>query len=53
MFAAVALLATMIITVAMFELTVNNRRLRARPPAAVPTVLPEETAEDVPNVPNA
>jgi hypothetical protein len=52
MFAAIALLALMIITVAMFELTVNNRHRQARPPVDEPS-LPEEAAQDVPNVPNA
>ncbi|WP_248961658.1 hypothetical protein [Sphaerisporangium perillae] len=51
MFAAVALLVVMILTVAMFELTVNNRH--AKPVISEPDACPEETAQGAPEAPKA
>ncbi|GGK69165.1 hypothetical protein Sme01_14540 [Sphaerisporangium melleum] len=56
MLAAVALLVVMVVTVAMFEITVNNRQLQGRPQVPEPAVPPGEQAQsarDFPNVPNA
>ncbi|GAA3837819.1 hypothetical protein GCM10022226_69960 [Sphaerisporangium flaviroseum] len=52
MFAAVALLVLMVITVMMFEVTVNNRPRHPRPPVAGGTTLPE-VAPDTPDVPKS
>ncbi|MCW2882729.1 MAG: hypothetical protein JWQ95_6829 [Sphaerisporangium sp.] len=50
MFAAVALLLLMIVTVTMFEVTVNNRPRPPKPPLADITRL-EEPAQGAPDVP--
>jgi hypothetical protein len=53
MIAAVALLLLMIATVAMFEVTVNNRHGHPKPPVADPAPRPEEPAQGAPDVPQS